>query len=72
MESVAEQALEETGAQGVQVVMMNVKAGEILGMVNKPDFDLNAPPRDDLTQLSALMRNSCVQDAYEPAPPSRS
>lgn len=66
MESVAEQALEETGAQGVQVVMMNVKTGEILGMVNKPDFDLNDPPRDDLTQLSALMRNSCVQDAYEP------
>ncbi|MGI5883991.1 MAG: penicillin-binding transpeptidase domain-containing protein [Candidatus Spyradocola sp.] len=66
MESVAEQALEETGAKGVQVVMMNVKTGEILGMVNKPDFDLNDPPRDDLTELAALMRNSCVQDAYEP------
>ena len=66
MEKVAEQALEETGAQSVQAVMMNVKTGEILGMVNAPDFDLNAPPRDDLSKLSALMRNKCVQDAYEP------
>ena len=66
MENVAEQAMEETGAKAVRAVMMNVKTGEILGMVNKPDFDLNAPPRDDLTELSALMRNSCVQDAYEP------
>ena len=66
MEKVAEQALEETGAQSVQAVMMNVKTGEILGMVNVPDFDLNAPPRDDLTELSRLMRNKAVQDAYEP------
>ncbi len=66
MEKVAQRALEENGAKAVQCVMMNVKTGEILGMVNKPDFDLNNPPRGDLTQLSALMRNSCVQDAYEP------
>lgn len=66
MEKVAEQALEDNGAKAVQAVMMNVKTGEILGMVNKPDFDLNDPPRDDLTELSQLMRNSCVQDAYEP------
>ena len=66
MEKVSEQALEETGAQSVQAVMMNVKTGEILGMVNAPDFDLNNPPRNDLTELSRLIRNRCVQDAYEP------
>ena len=66
MEKVAEQALEETGAQSVQAVMMNVKTGEILGMVNVPDFDLNSPPRNDLTELSRLIRNKAVQDAYEP------
>ena len=66
MEKVADQALEDNGAVSVQAVMMNVKTGEILGMVNRPGFDLNSPPRDDLSQLSALIRNSCVQDAYEP------
>lgn len=66
MEKVCEQALEENGAKSVQAVMMNVKTGEILGMVNEPDFDLNSPPRNDLTELASLMRNSCVQDAYEP------
>ena len=66
MEKTAEEALAETGAKKVQAIMMNAKTGEIYGMVNVPDFDLNAPPRDDLTALSALTRNSCVQDAYEP------
>ena len=66
MEKVCQQALEDNGAKAVQAVMMNVKTGEILGMVNVPDFDLNSPPRDDLTELASLMRNRCVQDAYEP------
>ncbi len=66
MEKVCQQALEDNGAKAVQAVMMNVKTGEILGMVNVPDFDLNAPPREDLTELASLMRNRCVQDAYEP------
>ena len=66
MEKVCQQALEDNGAKAVQAVMMNVKTGEILGMVNVPDFDLNNPPRDNLTELSSLMRNRCVQDAYEP------
>lgn len=66
MEKVAEEAMQETGGKKVEAIMMNVKTGEILGMVNVPDFDLNAPPRDNLTKLSALIRNSCVQDAYEP------
>lgn len=66
IEKVAAQALEETGAKAVQCIVMNAKTGEILGIANLPDFDLNAPPRDDLTSLAALMRNSCVQDAYEP------
>ncbi len=66
MEKAAEEAYNETGAKKVEAIMMNVKTGEILGMVNYPDFDLNSPPRDNLTELSALTRNSCVQDAYEP------
>ncbi|MDR2514488.1 MAG: PASTA domain-containing protein [Christensenellaceae bacterium] len=65
-EKAAERALRENGAKGVEVVVMDPKTGEILAMTNKPDFDLNAPPRDDLSALSKLMRNSTVVDAYEP------
>jgi len=35
-------------------------------MVNKPDYDLNNPPRDDVSKLTDLMRNRCITDAYEP------
>lgn len=65
-EKVSEKALEETEAQGVQCIIMDPDTAEILAMTNQPDFDLNDPPRDNLTELAELMRNSCVVDAYEP------
>ena len=35
-------------------------------MVNKPDYYLNDPPRDDVETLTELMRNRVITDAYEP------
>lgn len=39
----AEQLLESKQAQAVQVIAMNPQNGEILAMVNVPEFDLNDP-----------------------------
>ncbi len=39
----AEILLEEKGAESVQVIAMNPQNGEILAMVNVPEFDLNNP-----------------------------
>ncbi len=65
-ERVSEAALTENQAKAVRCILMDPDTGEILAMTNKPDFDLNDPPRDDLTELSRLMRNGAVTDAYEP------
>lgn len=47
-------------------IVMNPQTGEILAMASKPSFDLNDVPRDDLTLLHALSRNSLISDVYEP------
>ena len=50
----------------VRILAMDPRTGEILAMVNKPDFDLNNPPRGDVSTLTELMRNRVLTDAYEP------
>ena len=66
LESVAERALAEQQAQGVTAIMMNPQNGEILGMVSKPSFDLNNPPRDDVEKLLEYSKNVNIVDVYEP------
>ena len=65
-ERAAREALSMNSAKAVRVLAMNPKTGEILAMVNKPDYDLNDPPRDDVETLTQRMRNRCITDAYEP------
>ena len=65
-EQAAREALSVNNAKAVRILAMDPITGEILAMVNKPDFDLNDPPRDDVELLTELMRNRVVTDAYEP------
>ena len=65
-EKAAREALSVNNAKAVRVLVMDPQTGEILAMVNKPDYDLNDPPRDDVDTLTELMRNRCITDAYEP------
>ena len=65
-EQAAREALEVNNARAVRVLAMDPATGEILAMVNKPDYDLNAPPRDDIDVLTGRMRNRVLTDAYEP------
>ena len=65
-ERAAREALSVNNAKAVRVLVMDPNTGEILAMVNKPDYDLNDPPRNDVEKLTELMRNRCITDAYEP------
>lgn len=47
-------------------LIMNPKTGEILAMTSYPSFDLNNPPRDDVTSLMAMSRNRAATDTFEP------
>ncbi len=65
-EQAAREALEVNNAKAVRVLAMDPATGEILAMVNKPDYDLNDPPRNDVETLTDRMRNRALTDAYEP------
>ena len=65
-EQAAREAMAANRASGVRILVMDPRTGEILAMVNKPDFDPNDPPRNDVDTLTSLMRNRVVSDAYEP------
>ena len=65
-EQAAREAMSVNSAKAVRILAMDPQTGEILAMVNKPDYDLNDPPRDDVEALNELMRNRIVTDAYEP------
>lgn len=74
----AEKVMEEKQADKVSVLMMNPQNGEILAMVNVPEFNLNEPfslesidingvsdeERQEL--LNQMWRNTCINDTYEP------
>lgn len=76
----AEKVIQEKDAQAVSVIVMNPKNGEILAMVNVPEFNLNRPfsledgqitevPKDDESKqelLNQMWRNGCINDTYEP------
>lgn len=79
-EQAAEKVMEEKQAEAVSVLLMNPQNGEILAMVNVPEFDLNAPfelPTEEGGQesvsdekkqelLNQMWRNCCINDTYEP------
>lgn len=74
----ADQALAAKEADSVSILVMNPGNGEILAMVNVPEFDLNQPYElpegtpENITQeesqnlLNAVWRNGCINDTYEP------
>ena len=77
-QQLAEQAMLAKEAQSVSIIVMNPQNGEIMAMVNVPEFDLNAPydlPETVSSEISAterqnllnqIWRNGCINDTYEP------
>ena len=73
----AYQALEQKQADSVSIILMRPKNGEILAMVNVPEYDLNDPftlqkSTDGMSQQeiqderNKMWRNGCINDTYEP------
>lgn len=77
-EQIAYNALEAKQANYVSVIVMNPNNGEILAMVNAPEFDLNDPytltievpenitEKEKQDYLNNMWRNQCINDTYEP------
>ena len=78
-QQMAQKVMEEKQADGVSIILMNPKNGEILAMVNVPEFNLNDPftlntgvdeasLNDEQKQdaLNQMWRNRCINDTYEP------
>ena len=76
-EQAAEKAYLKKNADSVSIVVMNPQNGEILAMVNYPEFNLNYPftlnvETEGLTAeekqnlLNQMWRNPCISDTYEP------
>ncbi|MDE7436512.1 MAG: peptidoglycan glycosyltransferase [Lachnospiraceae bacterium] len=74
----ARTVLEEKQADSVSILVMNPQNGEILAMVNEPEFDLNDPftlnyaleaepdAEEKQNLLNQMWRNQCINDTYEP------
>ena len=71
------QVMEKKQADGVTILLMRPNNGEILAMVNVPEYDLNDPftLETDTVQMSEqeiqdarnqMWRNDCINDTYEP------
>lgn len=75
-EQAAEKVMREKQADGVSILLMNPQNGEILSMVNVPEFNLNDPFELNTGEelegeklqdaLNVMWRNRCINDTYEP------
>jgi len=67
VENIAAETMESTKAKAVTIIVSDPKTGEILGMVNLPEFD-PADPALGLTtdEFNQITRNRAVNDTYEP------
>ena len=70
MQSILERELkvayDEHKALGVSGIIMDSQTGGIKAMSCLPSFNLNEIPRDNITSLQAMTKNSTVVDVYEP------
>lgn len=74
----AKQACKSKEADGVSILVMNPQNGEVLAMVDIPEFDLNNPyelpegtpdtisAEEKQNLLNGIWRNGCINDTYEP------
>ena len=73
----AYQALEQKQADSVSIILMRPGNGEILAMVNVPEYDLNDPfnlkkstngmsQQEIQDERNKMWRNGCINDKYEP------
>lgn len=64
----AEKTYIQKEADAVEIIAMNPQNGEILGMVDYPEFDLSHPfeLKNGQEDVNQMWRNRCINDTYEP------
>ena len=77
-EQAAKKVCTKKSADSVSVIVMNPQNGELMAMVNYPEFDLNDPftlvgdtgesvsAEEKQNLLNKMCRNQCISDTYEP------
>ena len=79
-QQLAEKVRQKKNADRVEMIVMKPSNGEILAMVNVPEFNLNEPytidtddvlyvaenEADQTQLLNKMWRNTCINDTYEP------
>lgn len=77
-EQAAKKVCTKKSADSVSVIVMNPQNGELMAMVNYPEFDLNDPftlvgdngeavsAKEKQNLLNKMWRNQCISDTYEP------
>lgn len=77
-EQAAKKVCTKKSADSVSVIVMNPQNGELMAMVNYPEFDLNDPftlvgdtgesvsAEEKQNLLNQMWRNQCISDTYEP------
>ena len=65
-EAVTDEAMAEYSPKSASVIVLDPSNGEILALSQKPSFDLNFVPRDNLVELHRLSRCGVISDSYEP------
>lgn len=77
-EQAAKKVCTKKSADSVSVIVMNPQNGELMAMVNYPEFDLNDPftlvgdngeavsAEEKQNLLNKMWRNQCISDTYEP------
>ena len=77
VEQAAIRVMEQKQADSVSILLMRPDNGEILAMVNVPEFNLNDPfvldvdssqmtDEEKQDALNKMWRNGCINDTYEP------
>lgn len=77
-EQAAKKVCTKKSADSVSVIVMNPQNGELMAMVNYPEFDLDDPftlvgdtgesvsAEEKQNLLNKMWRNQCISDTYEP------
>lgn len=77
-EQAAKKVCTKKSADSVSVIVMNPQNGELMAMVNYPEFELNDPftlvgdngeavsAEEKQNLLNKMWRNQCISDTYEP------
>ena len=66
VENVLAQIMVDHKPKQASAIIMNAKNGEIVAMASLPSLDNNNLPRDDVSTLNALSKNTMIVDVYEP------